>query len=158
MSSLDSSLHAITTAITTDFRRRFRPQRTERQWLWLARWLTVLLGVLGTASALLMATWDLGTLWGIFLDIIGLFLGTLGGLFTLGIFTQRPAARHAWLGAMASAGALAYCTYATALSGLLFGAIGTVVCVAVGWVAGLLLPAPGKDLTGLTIYSLNDLA
>ena len=158
MSSLDSSLHAISTAITTDFLRRFRPERTERYWLRLARWLTVLLGVLGTASALLMATWDLGTLWSIFLDIIGLFLGTLGGLFTLGIFTRRPAARHAWLGAMASAASLAYCTYATALSGLLFGAISTVVCVAVGWAASRVLPAPSKDLTGLTIYSINDLS
>lgn len=155
MSSLDSSMHAVATALTTDFARRFRPGRPDRDWLRLARRLTVLLGILGTASALMMAYLDLGTLWGAFLTLIGLFLGTLGGLFTLGIFTRRTTARHAWIGAAASAAALAWCTYATPLSGLLFGAIGTLVCVAVALLASYVLPMPAPDTTGLTVYTLQ---
>ncbi len=156
MSSLDSSMHAITTAITTDFIQRLGHKRSEKEWLKLARWITVLLGLLGTASALLMTTLNLGLLWGLFLDITGLFLGTLGGLFTLGIFTKRAAANHAWIGAIAAIGVLAYCTFATQFSGLLFGAISTITCVAVGWVSSLLIPSSiEKDISGLTIYTIK---
>ncbi len=154
MSSLDSSIHAITTAVTTDFFRRFKPGRSESAWLKLARWLTIVTGLLGTASAMLLASSDLGLLWGIFLDITGLFLGTLAGLFTLGIFTQRVSSRHAWIGAIASVTALSFATFATPMSGLLFGAIGTVVCFFSGWVSSHLMPVTtSRDLTGLTIYS-----
>ena len=150
MSSLDSSMHAISTAITTDFFQRFR---SDRDWLPFARKLTVFLGLLGTSSALVMASWDLGALWGAFLTLIGLFLGTLGGLFALGIFTGRATAAHAWIGAIASVLAVAYCTYATSLNGLLFGAIGAMVCVGVGWGSSLVWPRQQKDVSGLTVYS-----
>ncbi|MFK7848006.1 MAG: sodium/solute symporter [Rhodothermales bacterium] len=155
MSSLDSSIHAITTSITTDFIRRFRPERSDRAWLNLARRLTIVLGLLGTASAMLIGTWDLGLLWSIFLDITGLFLGTLGGLFSLGIFTKRTTAIHAWAGAIVSVVALAYVSFATAWSGLLFGAIGTLMCFIVGWIASYVIPGDQnkRDLKGLTIHS-----
>lgn len=132
MSSLDSSMHAISTAITTDFFRRFLSDRPDDAWLKLARRLTFVLGLLGTGSAMLLATWELDLLWDVFLDITGLFLGTLGGLFALGIFTRRTRAGHAWLGALLSVAALAWCTFFTPLNGLLFGAIGTLVCFAAG--------------------------
>lgn len=150
MSSLDSSMHAISTIVTVDFVQRFRP---ERDWLSFARKLTILLGLLGTASALLMASWDLGALWGAFLTLIGLFLGMLGGLFTLGIFTRNTTATHAWIGAMVSVAAIAYCTYATSLNSLLFGAIGTVVCVGVAWLSSLIVRQSPGDIEGLTVYS-----
>ncbi len=135
MSSLDSSIHSITTAVTTDFFKRFRPDREEKQWLGLARRIVFILGVLGTVSAMLISTLDLRALWGLFLDITGLFLGTLGGLFILGIFTRRTTAFHAWIGALASAATLAYCTFFTSINGLLFGAIGTLTCVGAGWLS-----------------------
>ncbi len=155
MSSLDSSIHAITTSITTDFVRRFRPDRSDRAWLSLARKLAIILGLLGTGSAMLIGTWDLGLLWSIFLDITGLFLGTLGGLFSLGIFTKRTTAVHAWAGALVSVAALAYVSFATSWSGLLFGAIGTVMCFTVGWLTSYIIPDSQnkKELKGLIIYS-----
>lgn len=144
MSSLDSSIHSITTAVTTDFFRRFQPAQDERHWLRLARRCVVILGILGTISAMLISTMDLRELWSLFLDITGLFLGTLGGLFILGIFTRRPAAIHAWIGAFASVAALAYCTFFTSINGLLFGAIGTLTCVGVGWLSSLVVRKPHR--------------
>ncbi|MEM8485101.1 MAG: sodium/solute symporter [Bacteroidota bacterium] len=154
MSSLDSSMHAISTAVTTDFIQRFKPVDNNINWLTLARWITVLLGVLGTASAMLIATWDLGLMWRIFLDITGLFLGTLGGLFSLGIFTARTTARHAWIGAAFSVACLGYLTFATSINGLLFGAVGTLICFIAGWISSLIFPAKTlPDTQGLTVFS-----
>lgn len=154
MSSLDSSMHAISTAITTDFVQRFRPARSDASWLQMARRITIGLGCLGTLSAMLIATWDLGLMWQIFLDITGLFLGTLGGLFSLGIFTARTNARHAWIGAVLSVLCLAYLSFATPVSGLLFGAVGTLVCFVAGWISSLVFPATSPpDTRGLTIFS-----
>ncbi len=135
MSSLDSSIHSITTAVTIDFFKRFQPDREEKEWLRLARRMVLILGILGAVSAMLISTLDLRALWGLFLDITGLFLGTLGGLFILGVFTGRTTAFHAWIGALASVAALAYCTFFTSINGLLFGAIGTLTCVAAGWLS-----------------------
>ncbi len=55
MSTLDSSMNAMATAITTDFCRRFKPGLSDHHSLNLARWLTVLLGVVGTGSGVLIA-------------------------------------------------------------------------------------------------------
>ncbi|MHC4799346.1 MAG: sodium:solute symporter family protein, partial [Planctomycetota bacterium] len=50
MSSLDSSMHSIATAVTTDFVRRFRPKLAESTYLLFARCLTIALGVSGTVT------------------------------------------------------------------------------------------------------------
>ncbi len=155
MSSLDSSMHSISTAITTDFVRRLGPQRSERELLAIARWLIVLLGIVGTGTAMLMASVEIKFLWDHFMNLMGLLGGTLAGLFALGIFTRRPAAVHAWIGAAASFGALAYVRFATQLSGLLYAAIGIGVCFAVGLFAGMIFPARAKDVVGLTIYTVR---
>ena len=152
MSSLDSSIHSITTAVTTDFFRRFQPDREEKHWLSLARRIVLILGILGTASAMLISTLDLRELWSLFLDITGLFLGTLGGLFILGVFTRRTTPVHAWIGALASAAALAYCTFFTSINGLLFGAIGTLTCVGMGWLSSWIVRRKQKkDILEVTI-------
>ena len=152
MSSLDSSIHSITTAVTTDFFRRFQPDREEKHWLSLARRIVLILGILGTASAMLISTLDLRELWSLFLDITGLFLGTLGGLFILGVFTRRTTPVHAWIGALASAAALAYCTFFTSINGLLFGAIGTLTCVGMGWLSSWIVRRKQKkDVLEVTI-------
>ena len=73
MSSLDSSIHSVATAITTDFVRRFSESDDESRLLIIARVLTVILGVAGTVSAALMAGRDIqylftvlpGTCWAV---------------------------------------------------------------------------------------------
>src|SRR5690606_31660198 len=72
MSSLDSSINSMSTVITTDFSRRLKPCASDRTCLRLARTLTVVLGVAGTATALLMAGYNIKSLWDVFLLIVGL--------------------------------------------------------------------------------------
>jgi SSS family transporter len=152
MSSLDSGMNSVATACVTDFYRRFHPEASDHYCLNLARWLTLLLGVLGTGTAMLMATFDIKSLWELFLALIGLLGGTLAGLFALGIFTRRAAGVHAWIGAIASAAVLIYAQCFTQASGLLYAAIGATSCFVVGWLVSWLVPA--KACTdGLTLFT-----
>lgn len=155
MSSLDSSMHSVSTAVTTDFFRRFQPQRKEDEFLNIARVLTVVLGVAGTGSALLLATLPVRNLWELFMSIMGLFAGTLAGLFALGIFTRRTSHLHAWIGAAASIGVLIWVTRFTALAGLLNAAIAIGTCVLVGWLVSYILPLGPKKNDGLTIFTIE---
>jgi SSS family transporter len=155
MSSLDSGMHSIATVITNDFVRRFRPGLAERTLLVFARWLTVVLGALGTMTAILMAGFEIRFLWDLFLGIVGLLLGTLGGLFTLGIFLRRPSAVHAWIGLLASLTALLYAKFGTAWNGLLYAPIGVLTCVVAGGVTSLIMPVTTPDTGGLTLYSIR---
>lgn len=102
MSSLDSSMNSVSTVITTDFFRRLNPLQNEKDYLRLARIITIIIGVLGTSLALLMAGWGISSLWDQFNMIIGLFAGGLGGIFILGIFSKRANATGAITGLVVS--------------------------------------------------------
>jgi Na+/proline symporter len=155
MSSLDSSMNSVATAFTTDFYRRFNPSVQDRTCLSVARLVTALIGLSGTAFALTMATWDINSLWSQFAKYIGLFGGGLGGLFLLAIFTRRANSRGAMLGFLASA-VIQYALHAKdTVHGVLFAATGMVTCFVLGYAVSLVLPGDHKDLTGLTLYSLR---
>ncbi len=154
MSSLDSSMHSISTAVTTDFIRRFIPHLSESKYLLFARCLTIALGISGTATAMLLASIEIRYLWDFFLGIMGLLGGTLAGLFMLVIFTQRVGAAHAWIGAVASIGMLLYVKLATDLNSLLYGAIGVITCFSVACLSSMIIPTKVERLTGLNIYNV----
>jgi SSS family transporter len=152
MSTIDSSMHSISTTVTTDFVRRFM-RLSESRYLLFARCLTVALGISGTATAMLLASLEIKYLWDFFLGIMGLLGGTLAGLFMLGIFTQRVATVHVWIGAAASIGMLLYVKLATGLNNLLYGAIGVTTCFAVAYVLSLVIPTGVENRAGFNIYS-----
>jgi len=152
MSSLDSSMNSVATAIITDFYRRFKTNMDEHSCLVLARWITVLLGVVGTGTAMLMAGSDIKSLWDHFNVILGLFGGGLAGLFVLGIFTRRAHGTGALIGALSSAAVLYAVQKYTPVHFFLYAAVGIVSCVVVGYVASLVLPRPRRTLDGLTLY------
>ncbi len=155
MSSLDSSLNSVATAIVTDFYRRFTPGSTDKGRLRLARWLTILLGVIATTLGLFMATFEIGSLFDLFLELIGLFGGSLAGLFALGIFTRRANGSGALIGALASGVVIYLVKVFTPIHFFLYAGIGIVTCFVVGYIASVLLPAEKAQLQGLTIYSLG---
>ena len=147
MSSLDSSMHSIATTFTTDF---LSKDRDSDSILRLAKIITMILGVLGTISALYIASQDSKNLWETLMGYLGLILGTLGGLFTLAIFTNRTASVHAWIGVGVATIVLYLVKFHSEAHPLTVGAIGTVSCFVAGWLASLFILTPRKDLTGLT--------
>lgn len=152
MSSLDSSMHSVATAITNDFHKRFKPKLSENDTLRYARVLTVILGLLGTISSLILVDWDIAYLWDVFLKAVGLLLGVVAGLFALGIFFNRPTSLHAWLGTLIAIAVLA--VFFDKVHGLVYGAIAMVVSVGVGVLSSWILPTGRRPVPGLTIHGL----
>jgi len=155
MSSLDSSMHSIATAITTDFYRRFRKGATDRSSLLLARSIVISLGVLAIVMASVLASFDIKSLFLFFQGLLGLLSSSLVGIFMLAIFTRRAHAAGVLIGAVASIAVLFYVTQFTTINFFLYAVIGIVVCVSVGYAASLILPGRTGDLTGLT-YATRD--
>lgn len=147
MSSLDSAIHSMSTAVSIDFVRRFssRPlaARTE---LVVARTVTAVVGVLATGGALLAARWGSGLLETL-VTWLGYFAGPLLGLFLLGMLTRRVRERAALLGVAA---AIAVTVDLLVFVGpqpwgfhpLWLAPLSFAVTMTVGWIASAGGPAP----------------
>jgi SSS family transporter len=152
-STLASSLNSIATAYVTDFHRRLRPGATDGECLRLARLVTVVVGIAGTAIALLVAAVQIESIYGTFITVLGLFGGALSGLFVLGIFTRRATGPGALVGAAASAVGVFLVWLLLPVNSFAYAIIGVLSCVLVGYVASLLLPASPRPLRGLTLFT-----
>lgn len=155
MSSLDSSMNSVATALTTDFYRRFKPDVSDHNCLRVARWLTVIIGVTGIALALMMTAWDIKSLWDEFSKVIGLFTGGLGGLFLLGIFCRRAHGVGAVVGLVASGIVQYLVKQYTEISFLLYTFTGLASCLIIGYVASIMIRVKEKPIEGLTIYTIR---
>lgn len=155
MSTLSSSLNSIATAIIADIYKPWTKPKTDKHFLLTAQVLTVVIGVLGSALALWMAKQGITSLWDQFNMLLGLFIGSLGGVFLLGIFTTRANGYGAFIGIVCSAILQYILKMYSPLNFLMFAFTGAVSCMIFGYLASLLFPGKGKDTEGLTIYSLK---
>ena len=153
MSSLDSSMNSVAAVITTDYYRLRPRERSDASGLRLARVLTVILGIVGTATAALMASYEVKSLWDLFLRFIGLFGGSIAGIFALGIFTKRGNSHGALIGALAGVVAVFAVQQYTAVHFMLYAAVGIAVSFGVGLLTSLIIPMSLRDLTDLTLYT-----
>jgi SSS family transporter len=149
-STLSSSINSIATAVVTDFQHRIQPGRSDKHYLRSARWVSLVVGVIGTGIAQVMAITDIRSLYTSFLEIIGLFGGTLSGLFVLGVFSSRASARGALAGAVVSCLLLIYIRQNYLLNAYAYAPIGLSTCVVIGWLVSFIWPER-KNLSGLTI-------
>lgn len=140
MSSLDSSINSVATAILNDFVRAGDDLR-------LARRLTIVLGVLGTATALLLASFEIKYLFDFFQKVLGLFGGALSGVFLLAVFCRRCHASAALAGLLAGSTLTIIAAFFTSIHFLLYAAVGSLGCIAVGWLSSWLLPRPTSSIT-----------
>ncbi len=152
MSSLDSSMHSISTAITVDFYKRFKPNLPDSHHLKFSRILIVGIGTLAVITAFALATYDIKSLFFFFQKVLGLLGSGLAGIFILGIFTNRTHAMGALIGAIVSTLLLAYIVFFTPIHFYLYAVIGILTCVLVGYISSILIPAKQGSIAGLTIY------
>jgi solute:Na+ symporter, SSS family len=151
MSTLSSSMNSAATAWSVDFHFRFGWSKNMDKLL-LARITTLILGIMGIAFAVMMATWNVKSLWDEFQKILGLVLGGLGGLFLLGILTRRANGKGALIGILGSMLVQIWVNNTQAVHLLLYATTGFVSCFILGYVASLLVPGDRKDIEHLTIY------
>ena len=153
MSSLDSSMNSVATAFTTDFYKRIKISSSNRECLFVARASTVIFGLLSIIFALAMATWEIQSIWSMFVKYIGLFGGGLGGLFILAIFTNRVDSKCAIWGLLTSTIIQYILLKNDSINGVLFSAIGIISCVTTGYLLSCITSNSQKNLSGLTIHS-----
>ena len=154
MSSLDSSMHSISTAFITDFYHRFRPKTNDRQRLRIARWIIIILGSVAMCFTFALVRFDIKSLFFFFQKVIGLLSSGLVGIFFLGMFTTRTNTFGAWAGAIISTAVLAYVSFFTNLNFYWYAAIGIPCCLFSGLFFSYLGRSPTTtDLQGLTLFT-----
>jgi cyclically-permuted mutarotase family protein len=158
MSTLSSNVNSISTAFTTDMYSHFRPGSTDGKKLRVARFAGIIAGGLGILLALLMATWNILSLFDYFNTILGLLTGGLGGLFVMGIFFPRIHSRGAIMGLVFSFVLLLYVKMYSPISFLIYGFIGIVSSVGVAYLFSMMVKEKQKNQDELTIRSLSGIS
>lgn len=156
MSSISSSMNSAATAYSTDFHFRFEWTRGADR-LRIARTATLIVGLAGTIFALLMATWDIKSLWDEFQRVLGLIIGGLGGVFLLGILSKRATGQGALVGIACSVGIQILVAWYEPVHLMLYSATGVLSCYVCGWLASRFLGDPDQIDHSLTFSGQKDI-
>jgi SSS family transporter len=158
-STISSSLNSVATAFVTDvYGRLLKPESLDDQRLGVAKWVVVILGVVGIGISCVLAKMGMDGVFMLFNRFIGFALGPLGGLFALGIFSRRPNGL-AGLVALICGVLTVTVTYFLNEAGvidlmpLLYGAVGFLTTLGTGGVLGFWLRASDENVRGLTIWT-----
>jgi len=136
MSSLSSSMNAGAASFNVDILDRFGPGKNEDP-MKIARWTTFIIGTLGILFAFFMATFDIKSLWDEFNKILGLILGSLGGVFLLGLMTKKANSKGVVFGIVFSFLIQILISQFQIVHLLLYSATGVISCFISGYIASL---------------------
>lgn len=153
MSSLDSSMNSIASAYITDIHRRFKKDTSDKKNLLLAKWITILIGFLGTSFAMLIATANVEYIFDYFQEVLGLFGGGLAGIFILAIFIKQANSIGAITGLFGSALVTWLVRSQTEVTVYLYAAVGVISCVMIGYLVSILFGGK-RSGTALTYHQL----
>ena len=92
----------------------------------------------------MMATWNVQSLWDEFNKILGIILGSMGGLFLLGMLTKRANSVGALCGMIGSFVIQFIFLQNQTIHLLLYTATGFVSCFVIGYLTSLLVPSKPK--------------
>ncbi|MEX0882623.1 MAG: sodium/solute symporter, partial [Cyclobacteriaceae bacterium] len=154
MSSLDSSMNSIATAYITDIHKYFKPKLGDLEYLKLAKIITVVMGVFGTLTAMWIAASEVGFIFDLFQKLLGMIGGCLAGVFVLAIFSQRANATGVIIGTISGAVITFLVSRYTDVNGYLYGAIGVMSCVLIGYIGSVIFPKGKGQPQGFTYKSI----
>jgi len=158
-STISSSLNSVATAFTTDvYGRLLKPDSSDDQRLGVAKWVVIILGVVGIGVSCFLAEMGTDGVFMLFNRFIGFALGPLGGLFALGIFSKRPNGLAGLLALICGVASVvtAYLLNEAGvidLMPLLYGAVGFVSTIVAGVLLGFVMGASDEEVEGLTIWT-----
>lgn len=137
MSTLSGSMNSAATAYIVDIYSRFFHKGEGGNELHAARMATCVIGIISLSFAFLMATWNIASLWDEFNKILGLILGSMGGLFMLGMLTKRANSGGAIIGIVASIIVQLFVARFQTFHLLLYTASGFISCFVIGYLTSL---------------------
>lgn len=150
MSTLSGSMNSAATAYCVDFHYRFNFTPTINR-LKIARISTLIVGSLGIIFAIVMSKMSVISLWDEFQKILGLVLGTLGGLFLLGILSRRASGTAAVIAIACSVFLQMLVSRYQVVHLLLYAVTGFVACFVLGYLFSFIFPNR-KKIFGMTIH------
>ncbi len=150
MSTISSSMNSISTVITTDFYRQFRPHSSDKQRFNFARLATLVLGLAGIAIAIGLVYLQNPSIWDQYLKLTGMFGGCLAGLFVAGIFFKKITGGGVLAGFLLSAGLLYFVQAGGWVHFFLYPGVGIVGCVGFGLLLSPLFPGKKTPRAALT--------
>ena len=153
MSTVSSSICAVSDLGTNDFYRRFKANATDHQCLILGRILTAVVGAAGTAAAVILAQIDdVKSVWDLAIMVTGLISSSVIGLFLLGLVTRKTHEAGALVGAAAGMATIILMKFYCPITFWLYIVIGPLVTICIGVAASLILPGtPHTSDAGLPI-------
>ncbi|MCX6326948.1 MAG: sodium/solute symporter [Bacteroidia bacterium] len=154
MSTLSASMNSSATAYCVDIHFRFCLSKHDQ--LFIAKIATLIIGLIGVIFAVMMATWDIASLWDEMQKIVGLVIGGMGGLFMLGLLTRKANGVGALIGLASSIIVQIVVSRTGSVHLLLYAATGFITCFIIGYVSSLLFSRNTRDITRLTIYGLKN--
>ena len=161
ISTLSANLSSASTAVVTDFVKRFNPGISGKAQIRCGQVCTYVVGIIGILAALTLARMESSALFDNFNKYIAMLTAGLTGLFFMGVFMPRIKGVAAVLGLAANYFVCFSCeilhcdVFGLKFHPFLLGGIGLVVCVVVAYVASFVLREKGRDLTGLTLKTLK---
>ncbi len=152
MSTVASVMNSVATIFTEDFYRRLRPRAGDRERLLCLKTSSYLVGVIGTAFALVLAAQDLKSMMVLWSQLGALLGGGIVGVYSLGMFSRRANGFGAICGAVVSILVTIGVKLLTPLHWASYTPIAIMSCIIAGYLFSLLAPAR-KDLLGLTVFT-----
>ena len=135
MSTLSANINSTSTVMTEDFYVRLTRVNDDARKMRFARWTGIAIGSFGVLMAILLATFNIASLWDQFNFFLGLLTSGLGGLFMMGVFTRRIGTRSALTGFAGSIIILLLCNSMSHISVILYGAVGLFSSFIIGYIS-----------------------
>ncbi len=136
MSNLSAALNALASTTVVDFLQpwltpRKDHRRSEPDWLWVSRWVTLAWGILLFGIGWLARKW--GSVLEAGLSVASVLYGSLLGVFLLGVLTRNVGPRAARVAMIAGFLTMTYVKFATQIAWTWYVLIGTTVTFLSGW-------------------------
>ncbi|HKR00075.1 MAG TPA: sodium:solute symporter [Pyrinomonadaceae bacterium] len=142
--ALSSSLNSIAATAVNDLYKPFRPNRSDKHYLKVSHWLTILWGLVQIGVALLMRNSGRSAL-DVALSVAGLINGPVLGVFLVGTFLRRVSEPPALIGMAASIIVMLLIYFKTPVAWTWYGVIGSSVTFLVAWGVSYAFPPAPKE-------------
>lgn len=153
MSTLSSCINSVATLVSVDFYERYAKKPTQKKSLAIAEVTTVVAGLIGIGTALVLAKANIQSALDTSLALGGVLGGGFAGCYALGIFTKRSNWQGTMIGVAVSLVLTLYVWTQNAVHPFFYIVIANLTTIIVGYFSSYLFPATTRDLLGLTIYT-----
>jgi SSS family solute:Na+ symporter len=133
--ALSSSLNSIAATAVNDLYKPFRPKRSDKHYLRVSQWLTLLWGGVQMAVAIFAMSYQSSAL-DKALSVASLINGPVLGVFLVGTFLRRVSEPPALIGMLTSIVLMLYVRFWTPLAWTWYVLLGSLITFAVAWAAG----------------------